>query len=121
ALTKAQSHKGVSYHRVTTIIFDEFIIEKGYSRYITGNSEWDVLLNFYSTVDRNQDKTRVYFCANSVSMMNPYMMKLEIVPNEVPEFSTYHDGFAVVHFVDSDAFSESVYKTRWGKFIQGTE
>ena len=57
ALSTAQAQKGVSYHLVTTIIFDEFIIEKGNMQYLP--NEAVVMTNFYSTVDRYQDKTRV--------------------------------------------------------------
>lgn len=119
ALTKSQAQKSMSYHRVTTIIFDEFILEKSVLRYLP--EEVTIFLNFYSTVDRNQDKTRVYFLANSVSMMNPYFLEYEIRPDELPPLSVHRDGFIVVHFINSADFAKSVYQTRFGKFIQDTE
>lgn len=118
-LSKTQAQKSVSYSKVTTIIFDEFIIEKGVLRYLP--EEWRIFQNFYATVDRNQDKTRVYLLANSVSIMNPYFLHYDIRPHESGEFVVKNDGFIVAHFIDSDDFAESVYNTRWGKFIQGTE
>lgn len=119
ALSNAQSQKGVSFHDVTTIIFDEFIIEKGALHYLP--NEADVFNNFYVTVDRFKDKTRVFFLANAVSIMNPYFLKFNIRPDQVGEWSTHYDGFVVCHFVESAEFSTAAYETRFGKFIQGTE
>lgn len=119
SLSNAQSQKGASFHNVTSIIFDEFIIEKGHLRYLP--DETTVMLNFYSTVDRYQDKTKVLFLANSVSIMNPYFIQYNIRPDEEKEFTTKHDGYVVAHFPDSSQFQSSVYQTAFGKFIQGTQ
>lgn len=117
-LSTAQSQKSVSFARVTTIIFDEFIAEQG-RQYLP--QEASIFLGFYSTVDRNQDKTRVLFCANSVTIMNPYFIEFEIRPDILPELSVSHGGYIACHFPDSADFKKSVYETRFGKFIQGTE
>lgn len=121
ALSTAQTQKSVSYPQVRVIIFDEFIIEKGAFHYLP--NEADVFNNFYSTVDRGrkENEVRVYFLANSVSIMNPYFMAYKIRPDQLPEFSTSHNNFILCHFPDSAHFAESVYETRFGKFIQGTE
>lgn len=118
-LSVAQSVKGVSYPRVKTIIFDEFIIEKGHTQYLP--NEAIVFTNFYSTVDRYQDKTKVFFLANSVSIMNPYFIHYDIKPDEVGEFHRSHKGFIVAHFADSKNFADDVYKTRFGQFIKDTD
>lgn len=120
ALSKAQSTKSVSFHDVTTIIYDEFIIEKGLQQYLP--AEATAFVNFYSTVDRYQDKTKVFFLANSVSIMNPYFLEYDIKPDEVDgEFIRKADGFIVAHFPDSDDFKNSVYATSFGRFIAQTE
>lgn len=119
ALSTAQGVKGMSFHKVTTIIFDEFIIEKGLIRYL--DDEATVFNNFYSTVDRYQDKTIVFFLANSVSIMNPYFLEYDIRPDEEKEFIVKDDGFICCHFPDSELFSNSVFETRFGKFIKGTD
>ena len=49
-LSVGQQLKGSSFPKVNTIIFDEFIIEKGVNRYLT--NEVESLLNFYNTIDR---------------------------------------------------------------------
>lgn len=120
ALTGAQKHKGTSYHKVTTIIFDEFIIERGYNQYLP--DEVTVFTNFFSTVDRNKDKTRAFFLANSVSIMNPYFIEYKVRPDESKNgWVTRRDGFIVVHFPDSKAFSTAVYSSRFGQFIKDSE
>lgn len=124
-LSKAQNYKSVSFPRVTLIIFDEFIIEKGYSQYLPDEAK--VFDNFYSTVDRWQDRTRVLFLANSVSIMNPYFMRYNIVPTENDEWLFYGtskvkpQGFVCVHLAKSKDFADGALATAFGQFIQDTD
>lgn len=117
ALSNSQSRKSVAFPAVTMILFDEFIIEKGALHYLP--KEEDVFMNFFATVDRWQDKTRVIFMANAVSIMNPYFLAYDIKPTQ--EFVKKGDGFLTVHFADSKEFSNEISETRFGKFIKGTE
>src|SRR5699024_6382093 len=119
SLSTAQSKKSVAYPAVTTIIYDEFIIEKGSLRYLPNEAR--AFNEFYSTVDRWQDKTRVLFLANAVSIMNPFFLEYDIKPDQVGEFAKFADGFIATHFADSKHFASEVYKTRFGKFIKDTE
>jgi hypothetical protein len=112
-------HKSVSYNKVKTIIFDEFIIEKGVVQYLPNESV--VFNNFFNTVDRYQDKTKVFFLANAVSIMNPYFISYEIVPDDNSEIIVKYNGFVVVHFPDAEDFVSSVLGTKFGKFIENTE
>lgn len=118
ALSVSQQAKSVSYHRVRTIIYDEFIIEKGNVQYLTNEAR--VMLDFYSTVDRWQDKTRVLFLANAVSIINPYFLEWRIEPDG-SEYMTRKNGFICCHFPESGEFGDAVRKTRFGQFIEGTE
>lgn len=119
ALSTSQTQKSVAFPKVRTIIFDEFIIEKGAIRYLPDEST--VFNNFFSTVDRYKDKTRVFFLANSVSIMNPYFIEYEIRPDESNEILVTADGFIVCHFPESEAFASGVYETKFGKFIKDTD
>lgn len=118
-LSTAQTEKSVAYPLVTIIIFDEFIIEKGYIRYLP--AEVKAFQEFYSTVDRWKDKTRVLFLANSVSMTNPYFLEWNIRPDEVGEYSSSHGNFIACHFAESKEFATAVYETAFGKFIKDSE
>lgn len=121
ALSNSQTQKSVPYPNVRTIMYDEFIIEKGNLRYLPNEAK--VFNDFYLTVDRWKDKTRVWFLANSLTITNPYFLEYNILPdNELPEeLMIKHDGAVLAHFPDSAAFAHGVYKTRFGKFIQATE
>lgn len=119
SLSKAQAVKSAAFPRVKTVIFDEFILEKGFTRYIPG--EADLLVNFYNTVDRYLDKTTFYLLANAVSIDNPYFTKWKIRPDEVGAWITDSKNFIVAHFPDSDEFKKSIYATKFGQFIEDTD
>lgn len=120
-LSSSQQFKSVAFPEVTSIIFDEFVLDKGVTQYLP--SEARKFNDFYSTVDRNKDKTRVYFLANALSITNPYFIEYQILPNRdgSDEIILRKNGFIVAHFPDSKKFSEDVYNTRFGQFIQDTE
>ena len=119
ALSQSQNYKSAAFPRVKTIIFDEFIIEKSATHYLPNESV--IFNNFYSTVDRWKDKTRVFFLANSVSIMNPYFIAWDIVPQPGDEFIIKNNGFIVCHIADNKIFNEEVYETAFGKFIKDSE
>lgn len=119
ALSQGGQKKSVSYPKVTLIIFDEFIIMKGAIHYLP--NEATLLMEFFSTVDRSKEKTRVLFLANSSSIDNPYFIEWNIDPDPSEEWHISHEGFIVAHFHDSSEFAGAVYQTRFGKFIQNTE
>lgn len=116
-LSISQAQKSVAYPLVTTVIFDEFIIENPQIRYLT--DEVRVFNNFYLTVDRYKDKTTVYMLSNSASIMNPYMLKWNIRPTK--EYVKAGGGFIVCHFADDTLFKNDVAQTRFGKFILSTD
>jgi hypothetical protein len=129
ALSNSQMQKSVAFPRVRKILYDEFIIEKGAIHYLP--DEPTVMMNFYNTVDRFQDKTIVIFMANAVAIDNPYFIKWDITPDD-PEVARTGgflrrmvddtgQAFILVHFVDAADFSASALKTRFGKFIAGSE
>lgn len=121
ALSVAQTYKSASFPLVKTIIFDEYIIEKGSIHYLPDEAK--VFNNFFSTVDRYKDKTRVLFLANSVSITNPYFIEYKIEPAKADESGIIKsfNNFMIVHIIDSEQFANEVYQTRFGAFIQGTE
>lgn len=121
ALSRAQQYKSVSFHKVKTIIFDEFVIEKGAVRYIT--DEPTIVKNFYNTVDRYKDKTRLFMIANAVAITNPHFIEYKIDPNKADEkgFLRMADGFMVIQFIQDGQFTRDVLKTRFGKFIENTD
>lgn len=120
-LSIAQSFKSVAFPRVKKIGYDEFILEKSATHYLPNEAE--IFNNFYSTVDRYKDKTKVFFMANSVRIDNPYFIEYKIDPDKADSngIIRMHDGFMVCQFIPSGEFEEQVYTTRFGSFIRGTD
>lgn len=121
ALSTIQGIKSVAFPLVTNIGFDEFILEKSMTRYLP--NETYAFNNLYKTVDRDQDKTKVFFMANAVSIMNPYFLEYDIKPEQCDDqgFVVKSNGFLVVHFVKNEEFRGQVSDTRFGQFIADTE
>lgn len=118
-LSVASAIKSASFPNVKTIIFDEFIIDKSHLMYLP--KEVDAFNDFYSTVDRWQDKTKVLFLANSLSIMNPYFLEYDVKPENAKNgFIKKFGGFILAHFPDSATFAEQVKQTRFGSFISKT-
>lgn len=116
ALSTAQNRKSISYHDVTWVIFDEFILEKSAQHYLPNEAE--ILINFFNTVDRYQEKTTFVCLANAVTIDNPYNVYLKVLPDK--EFVKDPDGFWLFHFPESKEFIDSISQTRYGQFIKGT-
>lgn len=119
ALSNSQQKKSVSYAKVTTIIYDEFIIDKGALHYLP--NEVRAFMDFYITVDRYQERTRCFLISNTVSIMNPYFIEWDIRPSKKAEWITRGNGIVCVHLIRDHAFAQEVKKTRVGQFIDNTE
>ena len=123
ALSTAQSYKSVSFPNVWTIIFDEFILEKSGQIYL--KNEAAIFKNLYSTVDRNNDRVRVFFLANAVSIMNPYFIDLKISPDgtdQIGRANRLANGayYVAYHFIQDSVYIEQVSQSMFGQFISGT-
>jgi hypothetical protein len=115
-LSAAQMLKSVSLKKVKHIIFDEFILEKGATHYLP--DEASIFEGLYSTVDRWDDRVRVYFLANAFSLTNPYYVKYGIVPSDEFIVEPGADRFWAVHTDRSEEFAQQVSKTRFGAFLR---
>jgi hypothetical protein len=116
-LSAWQSEKSNAYPNVSTIIFDEFIREKDKSGYLPNDVE--AFLNLMDTVFRTRDNVRAVCLSNAVSVVNPYFLYFDLVPNIEKRFNAYND--IVVEIPDSVDFSSERRKTRFGSLIDGTE
>lgn len=115
-LSIAVQKKSVSYPVVTTIIFDEFLIEKGNIPYIT--NEPSKLLNFMDTVIRNRDDCNVVCLSNAVTVANPYFLYFKIDLNIGEEFTAYPDF--LVQIPKTAKFTNERQKTRAGRLFRHT-
>lgn len=117
-LANALSKKSVPYPDVDMIGFDEFILDKGHLHYI--KNEVKAFQDFYNTVDRFQDRVKVLFMANAVSIINPYFVAWKLKPRKDQRFVRAYNGYMIVETVQSDMFRAHVDNTRFGQMIKNT-
>ena len=119
ALSTSQKLKSVDYPFVTTIIFDEFIVDKGCIRYLT--NEVDVFLDLYETIARKRNNVKAYLLANNVSIVNPYFTYFDVTPRKTERFTIARDGELIIEMCTDTVFINEKLETKFGKLIKGTK
>lgn len=117
ALTKSMQLKSVSYPNVSTIIFDEFIIDKGKIGYL--KNEVQVFLELFETVARMRDNVTAIFFGNAISIVNPYFVYFGITPDLNRRYTKR--GEVCIEFYFNESFVEKKKQTRFGRLIEGTK
>lgn len=119
ALSTQSSKKSTPYPNVTTIFFDEFLIDKGDSRYIYHEPE--KLLSLIDTIVRRRTNWRCLLMANAITVANPYFLYFDIQPNLNKEFSFNKDNSEVlVQIPRNPAYREERLNSRWGNLVKNT-
>lgn len=132
ALSTAKIQKSTPYPKVNKIIFDEFILDKGFYHYLQ-----DEVVNFlelYETINRlrinfetmqEENPLKVFFLSNAITVSNPYFLyfKMNI---ETPNKRFYQielEGVKdiLVEFVAKKEFIDLKKQTRFGRLVSGTE
>lgn len=116
ALSTSKIEKSTPYPNVTTIIFDEFILDKGAHHYLP--DEVTNFLELYSTVARLRD-VRVFFISNALTVTNPYFLYFDLkLPYNTKGISAKND--ILVQMVQANEYEEKASSTRFGKLVSGT-
>lgn len=116
SLSRAKIFKSVPYPKVSMIIFDEFILDKGVYHYIP--DEVTNFLEAYSTVARERDVI-VYFLGNAITMANPYFFYFKLyLPYNKSGISVNDDK--LIEVVHNPGYAEAMKKTRFGRLVSGT-
>jgi hypothetical protein len=115
-LSTWQTEKSNAYPNVTSIIFDEILREKDKSGYMP--NEVEATLNLMDTVFRDRDNCRLIGLSNAVSVVNPYFIYFDLIPDINKRFTANEN--IVVEIPNSIDFSEARRKTKFGKLIDGT-
>ena len=120
-LSTANILKSTPFPKVTTIIFDEFLLDdSGTYRYL--KNEVTMLLDVIESVGRLRDNLKVILLGNALNVhASPYFAywNLELPYNS--EFRTFYDGTIVVNYIRNMAYREAKKKSRFGSLINGTE
>lgn len=125
-LSTANNKKSIAYPNVTTLIFDEFLIDKGNQRYI--KNEPIALLNLYETVARpgtNHPRVLLFMLANALTITNPYFLywdlKMPTKQDKNGKWIWKHPTRPIlVEDVKNEKFIERKKETEFGKLIEGT-
>ena len=117
ALSTSLILKSSEFPKVTSIVYDEFIIEKGTYRYLP--NEVHKFLDLYETISRLRENVIVFFMANAITMTNPYFLYFDI---RVPYGSSFYKrGDILFQYVDNEEYQNTKSQSRFGKIIAGTE
>lgn len=118
ALSQAGGLKSVAYPKVHLIVFDEIFPDN--LRFLS--NEVNSFSEFYNTVDRWQDRTKVLLLSNAVQKANPYFAKyrLDIGTQQASQqqYKTYCSGFISIELADYGGFSAKVAKSKFGRFLE---
>lgn len=126
-LSTANNKKSVPYPRVTLLGFDEFLIDKGFQKYIP--NEPIALLNLYETIARpGTDHPRVilFMLSNAITITNPYFMfwdlKMPTRQDKNGKWIWKHPTRPIlVEDVRNEKFIDKKKNSEFGKLINGTK
>lgn len=122
ALSEVQEIKKRSFPLVDYFIFDEYMIEeKANTRYVSGWNEPNLLLSLYQTVDRDDDRVKVFMLGNNTSFYNPYHLNgaFNIKPVKLGEIWT-SENVLYYYAKESNFVKKQKEQSRFSKMINGT-
>lgn len=116
--------KSVSFENVDTIIFDEFIIDKGVYHYIS--NEVTLFMELLETIIRLKPNIKVLLLGNAISITNPYFIELELSLPYNSEYKIFKrddkgQPLILVYYGKNLKYREEKKKTRFGQLIEGTQ
>lgn len=127
SLSTANNKKSISYPKITTMIFDEFLLEQGNQRYLPNEPE--KLLNLYETIARpgtQHPRVVVFMLANAISITNPYFLYWSLqMPKKQDKNGKYiwkHPTRPIlVEDVRNEKFIDVKKNTEFGALVEGTD
>lgn len=125
-LSTANNKKSISYPKINKLCFDEFLLDKGTTRYI--QNEVNALLNLYETVARpgtDHIPVKCFLLANALSVTNPYFLFWDL---RMPTKKDKNDKWVwkhpnkpiLVEDVRNELFIDKKKNTMFGNLISGT-
>lgn len=125
-LSKANNKKSISYPDITTLIFDEFLLDKGNQIYLA--NEVEKFLNLYETIARpgtGHKRVVAFLLANAISVTNPYFLyfdlKMPTVEDKNGKYIWRHPTKPIlVEDVRNAKFIEAKKNTEFGQLVAGT-
>ena len=112
SLTTAMGKRGVSFPNVYYMIFDEFMIYDKNHHYI--QNEVNEFMDYYNTIDRFEDRVKVFFFANAETTMNPYLLKFKLGLQKGQKICRIKNLALLERYTDSTR-QEKHRKTKFGQ------
>lgn len=104
-LNSMEHYKSISFPRITTIIFDEFMSRSGYLP-----NEWILFVNTISTIVRQRSNIKIILLGNTVNKVCPYFQEMGLThikdqkPGSVDVYEYGDSGLQVVcEYTESSA------------------
>ena len=122
ALSTANILKSSTFENVDTIIYDEFIIDKGCYHYL--QNEVTQMFELIETAFRLRNG-RVLFLGNAISITNPYFTELNLTIPYNSEYKIFKkdekgNPLITVYYGKNLAYREAKKSTRFGQLIANT-
>lgn len=117
-LSTANILKSTSFAKVKTIMFDEFIIDRGCYRYLL--NEIETFLDIIETIARLRD-IKVFMLGNAISITNPYFTYFNLSLPYNSDIALFKDNSILVNYIKNENYREVKKASRFGKLIEGTE
>lgn len=121
-LSTANILKSTPFPNVSTIIFDEFLLDTGGTyRYL--KHEVTMFLDVIESVGRLRDNLKVILLGNALNVhASPYFAYWDLeLPQNGSEFRTFKDGAIVVNYIRNLEYRKAKKASKFGKLIDGTE
>lgn len=123
-LSIANILKSSTYENVTTIIFDEFIIDKGTYHYLS--NEVIQFFELIETISRLRDNIRIIMLGNAISITNPYFTYLNIDLPYNSEFKIIkkdenNNPLILLNYIKNLKYREVKKHSRFGQLINNTK
>lgn len=122
ALSTSNILKSSTFEKVDTIIFDEFIIDKGCYHYL--QNEVTAFLELIETIGRLRD-IKVLLLGNAISITNPYFVELDLTLPYNSEYKIFKkdnkgNPLIMVYYGKNLKYRETKKATRFGQLIEDT-
>lgn len=116
-LSTAKVDKGAAFPDVTTIVYDEFILDAGVHHYLP--DEVTAFLELVETIFRMRDNGRVIALSNAITITNPYFLEFELALPYGKNIIVKND--CLFEMVENPEYVDAKKATRFGRLISGTQ
>ena len=119
-LTEAQDLKSSSFEDITTIVFDEYAIEKNRRYYLS--NEGMIIAGLLDSVIRNRNNVKVFFLMNAVEGIefSPLFTFFDLRLPYNSDIKLFKNNTVLVQYMNNEEFRKERKETLIGRLMEGT-